>query len=205
MRRAFTLIELLVVVAVIAIVTAMLFPTFAQARENARRLSCMSNVRQLAVAQMMYLQDFDERLPFWWFGETRWTEMFRPYVRDDRLYFCRSTVREREPDRHEKRLADYAFYTWGPGGRGSTADPHWRWAGWPMLLCEVKRPAETFNLMDGYTLRDYTRGFVTRHSPAGVNAACLDGHARWFSNDAADRVEQDERGEWYYYYAAADR
>lgn len=59
----FTLIELLVVIAVIAILAALLFPVFAQARESARKASCLSNQRQLGAAIAMYTQDYDEQLP----------------------------------------------------------------------------------------------------------------------------------------------
>ena len=62
-RKAFTLIELLVVIAIIAILAAILFPVFSRARENARRASCASNLKQLGIAFMMYTQDYDERLP----------------------------------------------------------------------------------------------------------------------------------------------
>jgi prepilin-type N-terminal cleavage/methylation domain-containing protein/prepilin-type processing-associated H-X9-DG protein len=72
--RGFTLIELLVVIAIIAILASILFPVFARARGNARRSSCMSNLKQLGLAMMMYTQDYDERysLPIvgTWFNKT---------------------------------------------------------------------------------------------------------------------------------------
>src|ERR1700710_372843 len=62
-RRAFTLIELLVVIAIIAILAAILFPVFAQAREKARAISCLSNEKQIGTGLLMYVQDFDEMYP----------------------------------------------------------------------------------------------------------------------------------------------
>ncbi len=62
-RKAFTLIELLVVIAIIAILAAILFPVFARARENARRTSCLSNLKQAGLAMMQYIQDYDETYP----------------------------------------------------------------------------------------------------------------------------------------------
>src|SRR5437016_11972686 len=62
-KSGFTLIELLVVIAIIAILAAILFPVFAQARESARKTTCLSNEKQLVLAIAQYVQDFDEMLP----------------------------------------------------------------------------------------------------------------------------------------------
>jgi len=62
-RWGFTLIELLVVIAIIAILAAILFPVFAQARDKARQASCLSNCKQMGTAWMMYTQDYDETFP----------------------------------------------------------------------------------------------------------------------------------------------
>ncbi len=64
-RRGFTLIELLVVIAIIAILAAILFPVFAQAREKARAISCLSNMKQVGISQNMYIQDYDESFETW--------------------------------------------------------------------------------------------------------------------------------------------
>lgn len=69
-KIGFTLIELLVVIAIIAILAAILFPVFARARENARRSSCMSNLKQISLGVMQYIQDYDEKYPLSWFGRT---------------------------------------------------------------------------------------------------------------------------------------
>lgn len=69
--RAFTLIELLVVIAIIAILAAILFPVFAQAREQARQTVCSSNVRQIGLAARMYVQDYDEMFPIFYAYNTK--------------------------------------------------------------------------------------------------------------------------------------
>jgi prepilin-type N-terminal cleavage/methylation domain-containing protein/prepilin-type processing-associated H-X9-DG protein len=78
----FTLIELLVVIAIIAILAAILFPVFAQAREKARSISCLSNVRQIGLGTMMYVQDYDERYPVTWgSGQDPWLVILEPYMK----------------------------------------------------------------------------------------------------------------------------
>ena len=93
-RRAFTLIELLVVIAIIAVLAAILFPVFAQARDKARQTSCLSNTRQIGSAVMMYSQDHDEGLPPWWTstpgGYWYWHVHLKPYVKNLQVFICPS-------------------------------------------------------------------------------------------------------------------
>ncbi len=97
-KSGFTLIELLVVIAIIAILAAILFPVFAQAREKARQASCISNVKQIALAVTMYTQDFDETYPIvqWW-GDYNWATMkggwafaINPYIKNLGVWKCPS-------------------------------------------------------------------------------------------------------------------
>jgi prepilin-type N-terminal cleavage/methylation domain-containing protein/prepilin-type processing-associated H-X9-DG protein len=90
-ESAFTLIELLVVIAIIAILAAILFPVFAQAREQARSISCLSNTKQMALADLMYAEDYDENIVPWiqtfaqptpvpsW--QILWNGLLNPYVK----------------------------------------------------------------------------------------------------------------------------
>jgi len=81
-KFGFTLIELLVVIAIIAILAAILFPVFAQAREKARAISCISNLKQIGLAVTMYTQDYDETLPFAWSAQGGWYNVLDPYIKN---------------------------------------------------------------------------------------------------------------------------
>lgn len=118
MKRAFTLIELLVVIAIIAILAAILFPVFAQAREKARQTTCLSNTKQIGLGLQMYLNDYDEMFPrrddciapqtLPWlptalgcngpFGQRvnhyKWQFWIYPYVKNIDIFFCPSRQRD---------------------------------------------------------------------------------------------------------------
>jgi len=81
----FTLIELLVVIAIIAILAAILFPVFAQAREKARQISCTSNAKQIGLGILQYCQDYDEAYPLSQAGNNQWTEIVQPYIKNGDL------------------------------------------------------------------------------------------------------------------------
>ena len=88
---AFTLIELLVVIAIIAILAAILFPVFARARENARRSSCQSNLKQIALGFAQYTQDYDEKYPVLFNALAgHWTGVLKPYLKSDQIFQCPS-------------------------------------------------------------------------------------------------------------------
>jgi prepilin-type N-terminal cleavage/methylation domain-containing protein/prepilin-type processing-associated H-X9-DG protein len=102
-REAFTLIELLVVIVIISILAAILFPVFARARENARRASCMSNLKQIGLAIMQYTQDYDEKFPIAWRTKSiklpynnftssyvTWVDQIYPYVNNLQVFQCPS-------------------------------------------------------------------------------------------------------------------
>ena len=90
-RSAFTLIELLVVIAIIAILAAILFPVFARARENARRSSCQSNLKQIALGMVQYTQDYDEKYLIQDTGNLlHFGYILQPYVKSRQIFVCPS-------------------------------------------------------------------------------------------------------------------
>ncbi|HWD38365.1 MAG TPA: prepilin-type N-terminal cleavage/methylation domain-containing protein, partial [Fimbriimonas sp.] len=90
-RKAFTLIELLVVIAIIAILAAILFPVFSQAKEAAKKTACLSNTKQLGLGVLMYAEDSDEVLPPTENGNlVLWPDLVNPYVKNDKVRVCSS-------------------------------------------------------------------------------------------------------------------
>jgi prepilin-type N-terminal cleavage/methylation domain-containing protein/prepilin-type processing-associated H-X9-DG protein len=173
-KRGFTLIELLVVIAIIAILAAILFPVFAQAREAARKTSCLSNLKQFNIAVQMYAQDYDELLPGLfqtgsnspYYGVWPWPVLVEPYVKSDALQDCPTTTK--------------------PGNLGPNDMPFFRSYGWnflylggygvpPASLAAVQSPADTVLMADTYSglAAPYQNtGYYALYAPsyfAGVN------------------------------------
>jgi prepilin-type N-terminal cleavage/methylation domain-containing protein len=135
-RFGFTLIELLVVIAIIAILAAILFPVFSQAREKARQAQCTSNERNMAMAAMQYVNDYDERLmqtECWSCGNQlgdrhdptrRWQVRIQPYMRNIQVFDC--------PSGSTDSGLDFSPPKWSPGGDDQTTwgplTYAWGWA-----------------------------------------------------------------------------
>ena len=128
MRKGFTLIELLVVIAIIAILAAILFPVFARAREKARQASCTSNLKQIGLGFLMYVQDYDGRLPDCLMGRDTgnwsimvpWYWAIMPYVKSTDIFVCpsaRSWGRFYYPP-----IAGQSPSGWGTGGYGAVQE-----------------------------------------------------------------------------------
>jgi prepilin-type N-terminal cleavage/methylation domain-containing protein/prepilin-type processing-associated H-X9-DG protein len=198
-RTGFTLIELLVVIAIIAILAAILFPVFARAREKARQASCSSNVKQCALAALMYIQDNNERIQGWQvrnFGDSPcnnqqglWHHhIWNPYVKNWQVWICPSTEREN-----------------GKGCGNWMNDPEVRNHGTSYALnCDngflgcacsvntsrIRRAAEYYMLMEGVggCGRPFLRAgggcatdYLEVHND-GINIAYFDGHVKWMKS-----------------------
>jgi prepilin-type N-terminal cleavage/methylation domain-containing protein/prepilin-type processing-associated H-X9-DG protein len=182
-RRGFTLIELLVVIAIIAILAAILFPVFAKAREKARQSSCLSNVKQLMIAVLSYVQDYDEGLPTSYnpFVPTttdQWFEVLLPYMKSTQIYKCPS-----------------ADKTWVTGygwncdylGYGSSTSCSYVWSTAPaspsetMVLADCGNNSQTlYRPGRGDAAINATNKLANRHND-GANLGFLDGHAKWYA------------------------
>jgi prepilin-type N-terminal cleavage/methylation domain-containing protein/prepilin-type processing-associated H-X9-DG protein len=129
--RGFTLIELLVVIAIIAILAAILFPVFAQAREKARAISCLSNMKQLTTAIQMYTQDYDETFPVGfdgvtWVGNDLWPQKVQPYVKSLGIFVCPDDGAGGPIHSSDARWGDKSWMGWGISyASNGYYDPNW--------------------------------------------------------------------------------
>jgi prepilin-type N-terminal cleavage/methylation domain-containing protein/prepilin-type processing-associated H-X9-DG protein len=198
-RRGFTLIELLVVIAIIAILAAILFPVFATARERARQTSCLSNLNQLGRGFMMYIQDYDERLPGSapfdrlggafrgdWVGMVKWGKVCSaqfpmlpeqgavwPYVKSAQVYVCPSAA-ETKSYRLSYSMNHLLEFKPEPYLAGCKVGV----SGLVLLVDE----SNTLN--DGSLWRD--SDMPSQVHLGGANYLFADGHAKWYlpKNDA---------------------
>lgn len=215
-RRGFTLIELLVVIAIIAILAAILFPVFAQAREAARRTSCLSNVRQLGSAVHLYTQDYDERMvyarsfgriwslqSFWGSGwgnrtdDIELPDLLMPYAKNQGIFFCPSVSRNTRWNLWNNSPANTMtftdnrttyFYNWMV--TGSCCVP--AQANIPVFqlsLAAIPYPAEAMLVWDMPFYRGLGQSFVPHME--GTNVLFSDGHAKFH------RVKADQWNSFY--------
>jgi prepilin-type N-terminal cleavage/methylation domain-containing protein/prepilin-type processing-associated H-X9-DG protein len=157
--QGFTLIELLVVIAIIAILASILFPVFARARENARRTSCLNNLKQFGLAMMQYTQDYDETYPKASSGgigatppgasqnlggsDWAWQQLLHPYHKSLQIFYCPSGFNVKHPSQ------DRIFMTYGH--YGANQDLLRTGALAPRKIAEVAAPANVYALMDSGT------------------------------------------------------
>lgn len=205
MRSGFTLIELLVVIAIIAILAAILFPVFAQAREQARKITCTSNLRQLTSAFLMYAQDYDETFQSQENGSghdfTEAQNLLQPYVKNVNIFFCPSRplitpdcVTPWNPEGHCLGYAvNFGIYSY-QNGLGLfhqreddlvTGNSLWR----GRHLAEFASPSQTILQGDTLDTPMYTLSFYFQTEECGLLGQCSNSslrHGRMFQFSMVD-------------------
>jgi len=199
-RHGFTLIELLVVIAIIAILAAILFPVFAQARDKARSTSCLSNCRQIGMAFVQYTQDYDEFLPLTSFPvvANTWTSTVQPYIKNRGIFRCPSDSSPFWNNPSSQRMSSYFLNAWMAGSNGygnlaaiqapasvvylaesaesTTPRDHFHPFYWGT-------PAEQTNaFMQNLTwdaAKNETKELALRRHQGGFNVTYVDGHSKW--------------------------
>jgi prepilin-type N-terminal cleavage/methylation domain-containing protein/prepilin-type processing-associated H-X9-DG protein len=187
-RRGFTLIELLVVIAIIAILAAILFPVFARAREKARQASCLSNLKQLGLAMLMYVQDYDGVFPYihdtnatdgrYYISDGSvagffrgWEDLVYPYTKNHQLMECPSKSCTAGGSPAHSYTYNYYFGAWSyPCKEGSVVQPASKG------LIGERGESAVFHYI--YTGSD-NGGNI--HND-GANMLMADGHAKWYKN-----------------------
>lgn len=157
LRTGFTLIELLVVIAIIAVLAAILFPVFAQAREKARQSVCSSNLKQMGTAVMLYAQDYDETYPCYAMYPSsvpHWYEMINPYIRAQNytssIFVCPSVTRKTVTNEEAAGYgANYLHVIqYPPQFRFTSLKWYTSRNDGPARLASFGRPADTFMITD---------------------------------------------------------
>ena len=188
MRKGFTLIELLVVIAIIAILAAILFPVFAKAREKARQTSCLSNLKQIGLGLLMYIQDYDEMTPT---GGT-YTVLTHPYTKNWQIFDCPSMRDFEYPCPCPSSTRARCRYALNSGG-GAYGSSRWDGMNNGLMYAMVQDVAGTYWVYDGrcdrgnpadntldWTYYQRDPAYEGRHND-GSNFVLADGHAKWFS------------------------
>ena len=201
--RGFTLIELLVVIAIIAILASILFPVFSRARAKARQTSCLSNLKQLGLAEMMYNQDNDEQFTIattsWTPGPAdqgvTWDQALIPYMKNEEILVCPDNKSACAASGHTERRRGYAQTRYTTLYYDGTQWWIWNYEGlYPapastVLLAEKGAygpahcaDASVENYMQAGQSDDYKpAGSVNPRHNNGNNFAFVDGHAKWFA------------------------
>ncbi len=187
-RAAFTLIELLVVIAIIAILAAILFPVFARARENARRASCQSNMKQIGLGILQYAQDYDETLPASRNTGTSisWRWMIQPYLKSTQVNSCPSRVSGQTTTGGMGLTFDISYagnFCQGSGGSGVNSYNNGLGAfsnddtGLP--LSDFPSPATTIHVVEVTATRQSTINFSTAGACGAYESYSQSGDCLW--------------------------